>query len=126
MTTQVAKKPKESIETSEQKSYLRPFYKVIKGEDSYDIQVYLPGVASKNASITLEENVLVLKAPRVKHWENCGSFVHREILNGDYQLRLDLNVPVNADNITANSKDGILTVHLPVAQEAKPRKIKIQ
>lgn len=127
MSTQVEKTSKKAPrEASNEKNYLRPYYQVVAGDASYDIQVYLPGVAHDDAAITLDGNSLSVKAERTPHWENLGRFVHREIPEAAYQLYLELNVPVDSSKITASSKDGILQIHLPVADEAKPKKIAIQ
>ena len=112
--------------TQTEKTYVRPYYEVAQVESAYEVKVYLPGVAHKDASITLDKNSLSVEAERNAHGENHGQFVHREIPDAAYRLQLELNVPVDADKINASSKDGILTIHLPVAEEAKPKKIAIQ
>ena len=92
----------------------------------YNVNVYLPGVEHDKASITVDNNTITVEAERSPHWKGRGRFVQREIQAAAYRLHLELNVPVDSEKIVAKSKNGILTIHLPVAEKAKPKKITIQ
>ncbi len=111
--------------TARRQEYLRPYYEVSGNGEGSDVRVFLPGVPKDGTSITLEKDTLVIEGNRRKHWNDAWRPVHREIPDADYRLRLQLNMAVNESGITATHRDGILTVHLPVAEEAKPRTIAI-
>ena len=126
MPTQLEKTSEKAPQDTTSKAYHRPYYEVVRGNAAYDVNVYLPGVEHDNVSIAVDKNDITVEAERSSHWKDRGRFVQREIQNADYRLRLELNVPVNSEKIVAKSKNGILTIHLPVAEEAKPKKIAIQ
>lgn len=113
-------------ETKAQKTYQRPHYAVTQAESAYEVSIYLPGVAPGDASITLDKNSLTVEAERSPYWQGRGEFLHREIPDAAYRLQLELNVQVDEDKITASSSNGILKIHLPVAEAAQPKKIPIQ
>lgn len=126
MSTQLEKTSDKAPQDTANKAYQRPYYEVVRGDAAYDVNIYLPGVENDEASITVDKNTITVEAERSPHWKDRGRFVQREIPNTAYRLRLELNVPVDSEKIVAKSKNGILTIHLPVAEEAKPKKIAIQ
>ena len=127
MTTAVSKQTTpEKADELKRVNHHRPYYEVINHGHAYDVNVFLPGVPQDKASITLEKNMLIVEASRPEHWAENWQATHREISIGDYRLQLELNTPVDESKVTATAKDGILTIHLPVTEEAKPRQISIQ
>ncbi|MFP4540835.1 MAG: Hsp20/alpha crystallin family protein [Opitutales bacterium] len=105
--------------------FIRPYYEVEGDEHAYEVRVFLPGVPREQANITLEKDTLTVEASRVPHAAEGWRPQHREIATADYRLRLQLNLRVDEANIAASSQDGVLTIKLPVAEEAKPRSIAI-
>ena len=125
MSTELSKQetPLSSVRREE---YVRPFYEIVDHEHAYEVVVHLPGVEKGKSTVTLERDTLVVEAQRVPHWEDNWKPINREIPRADYRLRLQLNVHIDEGKITAKSKDGILRINLPVAEEARPRTIKIK
>ena len=109
----------------ENRQVITPRYSVEKNDHSYEVLVQLPGVRSGDASITIDRDNLVVEAKRSPHWDENWRVIHREIADADYRLELQLNLHVKEDDIRANNRDGVLTIQLPVAEEARPRSIKI-
>ena len=126
MSTQLEKTSDKAPQKTESKAYQRPYYQVVREDAVYNVNVYLPGVEHDKASITVDNNTITVEAERSPHWKGRGRFVQREIQAAAYRLHLELNVPVDSEKIVAKSKNGILTIHLPVAEKAKPKKITIQ
>lgn len=112
--------------SARRQQYLRPYYEVTDGENVCQIRVYLPGVPRDQATITLEKDTLLIEATRKDHWQEGWQPVHREMTPADYRLRLQVNVAIDEDRITATSQDGVLTLSVPVAEEAKPKTIAIE
>ncbi|MES0491396.1 MAG: Hsp20 family protein, partial [Leptospirales bacterium] len=52
--------------------------------------------------------------------------VRQERVTGEFSRSIELPKAVNADGVSANFKDGILSVSLPIQEEAKPKKITIK
>ena len=103
-----------------------PRYQVRTNKESFDVDVYMPGVDAKNAEIVLERGTLTVEGSRTAVAAEGWRPLYREIPDVDYRLQLQLNMEVNEEAITAKSNNGILTVTLPVAEEAKPRTIAIE
>lgn len=106
--------------------YLRPHYTVDAAADAYTIRVYMPGVARDQAVVTMDGKSLAIEGHRRHDIPASWRTRHREIPQADYRLRLDLNVPVAENGISATTADGVLTIRLPVAEEAKPRRITVE
>lgn len=126
MNTHLTKTETTTPATARRQEYVRPHYEVSGDEHASEVRVYLPGVPRDQATITLERDTLVVEAQRRSHAKDTWRPLHREIPAADYRLRLQLNLRVDEAGITASSRDGILTIKLPVAEEAKPRSIQIQ
>jgi HSP20 family protein len=70
--------------------------------------------------------VLTVKASRNEEYTEGEKPVIRERVMGSYVRRVRLSDAVDAENIEAGYTDGVLTVHVPVAETAKPRKIEVR
>ena len=124
MTTEIEKRKPEELATKDRTR--RPYYRVISGKDAYTVEAFMPGVAKDDYHVALQNHELLIEGRKVLPIPADAKWLHREITAEDYKLRLQLNVDVEADGITAKDEDGILRVVLPVAAEARPRRITIQ
>jgi HSP20 family protein len=93
-----------------------------ENDESYVATVELPGLKSEDISIDLQDGVLTLSGERKAETE--GAFRH-ERPSGKFTRRVELPNRVDNQRVTAAYRDGILTVTLPKAEEAKPRKISV-
>jgi HSP20 family protein len=105
--------------------YRRPVYQVINLEGGFDIRLEVPGCTREGIRIHHEKDTLTIEASRDVVPSQSWKLLHREIPDADFRLKLNLNVNINSDGITARTEDGVLTIHLPLADEAKPRLISI-
>ena len=125
MTSDTLPSTNSNAATSEQR-YRRPRYDVQTQESDYVIRVLVPGVPKDGVEVSLNgRNLEVLghrKAIRQEGWKP----VFEELNWDDYRLRLELNVDVDQNRISAQVEDGVLRLTLPKAEEAKPRRIEIQ
>jgi len=125
MSTEI--KERENVQNAEQKVYRKPWFTSSQSEDSYVVEVSIPGVSKNGVEIGYEDETLDIVAHRSDTQIPEGwKALRREISREDYRLRLQLNVPVDAEKITASVEDGVLTLTLPKAEEAKPRTIQVQ
>ncbi|UCG20640.1 MAG: Hsp20/alpha crystallin family protein [Deltaproteobacteria bacterium] len=98
-------------------------------EDDHNLYVRaeLPGVAPENIEITTKENNLILKGERKIAAEGEKvSYHRRERDAGKFRRIISLPTRVDAEKVTAVCKNGVLTVILPKAAEAKPRQIAVE
>lgn len=104
---------------------IRPRYEVHTSDDSYRIDVEMPGVPKNEANITIEGDQLTIEGHRRDHAAESWEAIRREIPLANYRLVLDLNAQIDAEKVSAKSENGILQVSLPVAEAARPRRIEV-
>ena len=101
---------------------------VYREGDTYVAKMDLPGVDPKSIDIDVNDNVLTVRAERkaadVKHDEHSG-WVSRERQYGSFARQLSLDNGLDVSGISADYTDGELVVKIPVAEEAKPRKVQV-
>ena len=85
----------------------------------------LPGVDPASIDLTVEKNVLTVKAERSWQPQEGEQVVVSERPQGVFTRQLFLGEGLDADHIEATYEAGVLTVRLPVAERAKPRKVEI-
>lgn len=103
-----------------------PALDVHESEDGYTLHVELPGVSPDDVEITLEENVLTISGERSFYDEvSTEDFRRVERRFGRFHRSVRLPDRVAGDSVTARYADGMLTITVPKAEEAKPRRINI-
>lgn len=93
--------------------------------DDYVVQFDLPGVSPESIDLDVERNVLTVKAERKSEYGDDADVQVAERPRGVFSRQLFLGDTLDADNIKADYDAGVLTIRLPVAERAKPRKIEI-
>jgi HSP20 family protein len=111
--------------TRAQPSFL-PYTDIYEREDAIIVEAQMPGVSPEAVEVNLEGNELTIagrvdKAPIEGH-----ELSYAEYEVGDYERKFRIAVPVDADNIDATMKNGVLHVVLPKAEEARPHKIEVK
>jgi HSP20 family protein len=93
----------------------------------YVIKVELPGLKREDINITVENNILTLRGERTSEVDTSRDSIHRvERQYGSFTRSFVLPSSVDANQITAAYKDGVLTLRIPQREEAKPRQIQVQ
>ena len=95
-----------------------------KGE-RFVVRVDLPGIDPTSLDLTIERNVLTIKAERSWVPAEGEEVLVAERPQGTFTRRLFLSEGLDPDGITAQYEHGVLTVTVPVAASAKSRKISI-
>jgi len=93
--------------------------------DQFIIRFDLPGVESDSIDLTVEKNVLTVRAERSWKPKEGQEVVVAERPQGTFARQLFLGESLDADRITASYDHGVLTLLVPVAEQAKPRKVAI-
>jgi HSP20 family protein len=99
---------------------------VIEDADGFTVQAVVPGVNPETIDVSLENQVLTIKG-EVKQAElgENARYRMREQITGSFFRALRFSQPVDAANVSAHYEHGVLSLRLPKAAEAKPRKISI-
>lgn len=93
--------------------------------EGFTLQIPTPGVKSEDVEITVQQETISLK------WETKvqvpeGATVHwNGFRSGQFQQSFSLPSPINAERVEAHYTNGVLTLHLPKAEHAKARTIKV-
>jgi HSP20 family protein len=104
-----------------------PAVDIKEEDDCFVIHADLPGVDPKDIEITMEKGVLTLKGQRASESkEETEKYKRVERVRGTFLRRFSLPDTVDAEKITAKSKDGVLELTVPKGQAAQPRKISVE
>lgn len=104
-----------------------PAVDLVEKGDAFIANVELPGVSKDDVKITLQENILTIRGEKREEKETKDSNYHRLERNyGSFQRSFSLPSMVKADAVEAAYNDGILTITLPKAEEAKRKQIEVK
>ena len=104
-----------------------PAVDITEHDDEYSVKVELPGVNKDDVKLTLENNILTIRGEKKQEKETKKENYHRiERCYGSFQRSFTLPNAIKSERIDASFKDGILTVILPKAEEAKPKQIEVK
>jgi len=93
--------------------------------EQFVVQFDLPGVDPSSIDLDVERNVLTVKAERAPDYGDNVELQVAERPRGVFSRQLFLGDTLDADRIEAHYDAGVLTLRLPIAEKAKPRKIEI-
>lgn len=103
-----------------------PALDVEESEDAFTLHVELPGVTADAVDVSLEENVLTIAGERGFYADKDPETFRRiERRVGRFHRAVRLPDRVDGEHVTATYRDGVLTISVPKAEEAKPRRIQI-
>ena len=97
-------------------------------ENQHEIVLYaeLPGINKEDIDIQLTGDTLTLRGERQHSGAQRGENFHRiERQYGAFQRTFQIEVPIDAEKVTASYEDGVLTIRLPKREAVKPRQIAI-
>jgi len=91
----------------------------------FNVYFDLPGVDADSIDLTVERNVLTVRAERKRHSSESAEPVVSERPMGTFTRQLFLGDTLDTEDLEAAYDAGVLTIRIPVAEQAKPRKISI-
>ena len=113
-----------SIATRDETIYIAPPVDIFETQDALTVVADLPGVSKDNVDIRVEDDVLTIKGR--SNYSPKANMLREEFKLQGYYRQFQLSDEVEQDKISAESKSGVLTVHLPKAEKSKPRQIKVR
>lgn len=93
--------------------------------DTFVCRFDLPGIDPESLDVSAENQTLTVRAERTRRDPEDSKYLVSERPSGAYSRQLVLGDGLAVDNIKAEYRDGVLTLTIPVAERAKPRKIEI-
>lgn len=98
-----------------------------RDHDTFLVQFDLPGVTGERIDLTVEKNVLTVHAERSRPLhDDTIEMVASERPQGTFSRQLFLGDTLDPDGIEAEYEAGVLTLRIPIAERAKPRKVQIK
>lgn len=107
----------------------RPAVNVIESDDSFKIEMAVPGLAKKDISINVEKDILSISANKQANQKEGEKFLRNEFSFDNFKRTFQIPETVDSANIKATFKNGILELTLAKKEEAKelpPRAIEIK
>ena len=98
---------------------------VIRRDDEVVLRIDLPGADPDSIEVTTDRRLLTISAKRDDQYGEQDKPVVRERLMGSFTRKIRLAETIDAEKVNASYENGVLTVVLPVAEQAKPHKIEI-
>jgi HSP20 family molecular chaperone IbpA len=116
--------PPSREETRSQEQYVTPPVDIYETAEGLVVKADLPGVAKENLDVRVENNLLTIRGKSAH--VAPGEPIYREYELVNFFRQFELNERVDQAKISADLKHGVLTLQLPKAEEAKPRKIDVK
>ena len=96
-----------------------------RGANEFLVQFDLPGVDPASIDLTVERNELTVRAERQRPKIEGAELVINERPTGVFTRQMFLGESLDSDRLEARYDDGVLSIRIPVAEQAKPRKIAV-
>ncbi len=108
-------------------SRVYPALNLSEDADNLYVRAELPGLSPESLDISVVEGRLLIRGDRKIHMEDANTNYHRREREGGF-FRRTLALPTRVDpaQVAASLKNGVLTITLPKAEEAKPKKITVK
>ncbi|MEO8271103.1 MAG: Hsp20/alpha crystallin family protein [Aureliella sp.] len=102
-----------------------PRFDIWEGDDELILYGDLPGVEPNSLDINFENRQLTIHGKVCRCHEGNRS-LYSEYGIGDFERTFTIGEAINGEGITAEMRDGVLTLHLPKSEASKPRKIEVK
>lgn len=123
MTTEVRKMKHD--EYNREECVIVPPVDIYENENEYVLKADMPGVAKENLEIALNNSELTLDGKIDGSAGNGDEPKYREFTQYNYHRSFQVSGAVDANRISANLDNGVLTITLPKSEAVKPKKIQI-
>ena len=100
-----------------------PKVNVYEYDDKIGIVAEIPGLDKKQLNVEVEDGVLTISGDKHSAFENEGAkILRKELKESSFKRQFELGELLDGDNISANFKDGILSIDVPKTEPEKPQK----
>jgi HSP20 family protein len=90
-------------------------------------EVSVPGIDPKKVHVEIENNILHIFADQEEVVEDKGKeYYRKEVRKGSFSRSMSLPVEVDAEKVSAQASNGVLTITMPKSEKAKPKKVSVE
>ena len=109
------------------KSWFAPATNLAETESAYEISLDVPGMKSEDFNVEFKDGQLWISGERTQEEEEEGKTWHRDERSyGSFRRVITLGNEVNAEEVAANYKDGVLSISVPKVPQAQTKRIEVQ
>lgn len=120
----VAKQGEKNVEKTRQLQEVTPAVDIYENEDEILLHADMPGVVKENISVDLDNGTLSISG--VRKLETKGVATYEEFSDVEYVRSFSVPQTIDVEKVEAELKNGVLRLHLPKSEAAKPRQIEIK
>ncbi len=113
-----------SLATRDESLYVAPPVDIYETDDAIVVIVDLPGVDKDNMDVRVEDNILTIKGRSA--YSPPAELLREEFSLHGYFRQFQLSDEVDQNKITAESRNGVLTITLPKVERSKPKQIEVK
>lgn len=124
MNKEIAKKKEKTIEKTRELRTAIPSVDIYENEDEILLHADMPGVKKDDVSINIDNGTLSLSG--VRRFDNKGGSTWEEFFDVEYVRSFSVPQSIDVEKVKAELKDGVLKLHLPKSEAAKPKMIEIK
>lgn len=122
----VAKTAETTAKKSDDMVTLRPLVSIVEADNGFTLTAEMPGVPKEGVEVNVENGTLTLTGSIKIDTPDGMEATYAEVQNAAYKRAFTLSRELDASKIEASQADGVLTLHIPKAEHAQPRKIEVQ
>jgi len=104
----------------------RPATDIIEDLEEYRVMLDLPGAKPEDIDVRFENRQIKVVAAAKTNADDKRNYLFREFMVGNYEREFNVTDKIDAEKISAQTRDGQLILHLPKAGSAQPRKISVK
>nr|WP_320190087.1 Hsp20/alpha crystallin family protein [uncultured Desulfobacter sp.] len=121
---EIAKQDEKNVEKTRQLYEVTPAVDIYENEDEILLHADMPGVVKDNISVDIDNGTLSISG--VRKLEIEGAATYEEFSDVEYIRSFSVPQTIDVEKVEAELKNGVLKLHLPKSEAAKPRQIEIK
>jgi len=123
-TQEIVKQDEKNVEKTHELYEATPAVDIYENENEILLHADMPGVVKENISIDIDNGTLSISG--VRKLETEGAATYEEFSDVEYVRTFSVPQTIDVEKVEAELKDGVLRLHLPKSEAAKPRQIEIK
>lgn len=120
----ITKQDKKNVEKTRQLYKATPTVDIYENENEILLHADMPGVVKENISVDIDNGTLSISG--VRKLETKGAATYEEFTDVEYVRSFSVPQTIDVERVEAELKNGVLELHLPKSEAAKPRQIEIK
>jgi HSP20 family molecular chaperone IbpA len=121
---EIAKHEEKNVEKTREMYEATPAVDIYENEDKILLHADMPGVVKEDISVDIDNGTLTISG--VRKLEAEGAATYEEFTDVEYVRSFSVPQTIDVEKVEAELKDGVLRLHLPKSEAAKPRQIEIK